>query len=64
MKIDDMHEAVTEARATIHRVDTVVGSMANMCAGRLRRAGVRHYTLCQLKKELANYNMHTGSWKS
>lgn len=64
MRFDEMKEAVRDARATINRADMHVSSMASMCAGRLRRAGVSHHTLCELKKELANYNMHTGSWKS
>lgn len=64
MKFDEMREAINDARATINRADMVVSGMASMCAGRLRSAGVSHHYLCELKKELANYNMHTGSWKS
>ena len=34
---------------------------ASMLVGRLRQVGT--YTLERLKKELRNYNMHTGQWK-
>lgn len=59
----DFETAFNEARQTINIADRNVSSMARMVAGRLKRSGVSHSVLCELKKELQDYNMHTGAWK-
>lgn len=63
MTFDEMSRAVEEANSTIRKADMHVNKMAHICAGRLRAAGVGHTALCALKRELADYNMHTGEWK-
>lgn len=60
---DDMNAAINDARSKISAADGVVSSMARMIAGRLRKAEVSRSVLTALKKELADYNMHTGKWK-
>lgn len=60
---DDMREAVQDARTKLRAADNVVGAMAEMCAGRLRTANVSPSALEKLKKELADYNIHTAKWK-
>ena len=63
MFLSDVEKAVNEARATINNANLCVGQMARLCAGRLRESGVSGYVLEKLKRELKNYNMHTGIWK-
>lgn len=60
--IDDVLRAVRRARNDISLADSAVGGCAQLCAGRLRKSTVSHSVLVELKKELANYNMHTGKW--
>lgn len=63
MNIFEMREALRQACNTIDENDRIVGAMAQMIKGRLRNSNATSTTLCALKKELANYNMHTGQWK-
>lgn len=63
MDINQMAQALEEARITLARADRVAGQLANMLRGRLRSGNIPSYVLKDLKKELANYNMHTGEWK-
>lgn len=63
MTLSDVEQAVEEARRTIARADTAASQMARLVAGRLRKSGVSHQVLCELKRELADYNMHTRRWK-
>lgn len=63
MNFDDVTRAVNEARNTLQSVDHHVEQMAKLIAGRLRAADVSQHTLRQLKKELRDYNPHTGKWK-
>ena len=60
-KFDQMREAVAEAKNTMQAADAVADSMARMLTGRLSK--VNSYTLTQLKKELRDFNMHTGTWR-
>lgn len=64
MSIDfeDFNQAYQDARTTIRVADAHVGKMAQMIAGRLRKGDVSVTTLCELKKELADFNMHTKQW--
>ncbi len=64
MNMWTMNHAVNEAKETLKNADEQVGVMANLCAGRLRRAGVKCNTLEILKRELRDYNIHTGEWKN
>jgi hypothetical protein len=63
MNFDDMQSAVNDARQTIYQADRVVADMAKIIAGRLQSGNVRCAELEKLKRELANYNMHTMMWK-
>ncbi|AEP08927.1 hypothetical protein [Micavibrio aeruginosavorus] len=60
---DTFKAAFDEATRTIRIADNHVNDMAGMVRGRLRACSVSHSTLCELKRELADYNMHTGKWK-
>ncbi len=63
MTFDEMYAAVTEAKQTIAIADSHVSRMADMCRDRLRTGKVSTYTLERLKRELRNFNIHTGTWK-
>lgn len=63
MTLADMENAVEDARRTIAQADKAAWRMANMLRGRLRCSNLPAYVLRDLKKELANFNMHTGVWK-
>lgn len=57
----DMVAAVNDARSTLNRADRFVDEMARMCDGRLR--AVNTVTLRRIKRELSDFNAHTGEWK-
>ncbi len=61
--IQEVRQAVAKASNEIYRADQCIKDMAELCAGKLESAGVSGYTLKKLKRELANYNIHTGRWK-
>jgi hypothetical protein len=63
-KFDEMRGAVAEAKQTLAAADSVAGEMASLLVGRLRCATVRSWDLKRLKKELRDFNIHTGTWKS
>lgn len=60
-KFDLMRDAVQEANATMRAADMMAKKIGYLIIGRLRK--LDDHTLCSLKKELKNYNMHTGEWK-
>ncbi|SDS24394.1 hypothetical protein SAMN05216198_1522 [Halopseudomonas litoralis] len=64
ISFDQMVGAVEQAHTTIRRADRVAGQMARLLRGRLRSADIPNYILRDLKKELRDFNMHTGEWKS
>lgn len=63
MDFDEMTKAVNQASQTINMADNMVGRMAALIVGRLRKSSVSGSVLKSLKKELQDYNMHTGMWK-
>ena len=63
MEFHEMHEAIKDARQTINRADQFKNQMAGLFVGQLQASRIGDYTLCRLKRELRNYNMHTGLWK-
>ena len=63
MYITEVIEAVQKARRDISNADSLVAEMAVLCVGRLRRSAASPNTLEQLKRELRDYNIHTGKWK-
>ena len=63
MTFEEMAEAIAEAEMTIRRGDRHVAAMASLVRGRLRSGGVSTWVLEELKRELRDFNIHTGSWK-
>lgn len=61
MDIWQMRREINEAGQVLKNADEVANSIANILPGRLRH--VSSYTLAKLKKELKDYNAHTGQWK-
>lgn len=61
-KFDEMRAAIAEARQTMCAADSQANAMADILIGRLRN--VSPYALARLKKELQEFNAHTGRWKS
>lgn len=62
MDYDDVARAVRTARERVKMGDKVVREVADLLAGRLRVAEVSSYTLKELKRELRNFNIRTGTW--
>lgn len=58
---DTMREAISEARRVEAAANQYASQMANMLRGRLRHCA--QADLEALKKELRDYNIHTGAWK-
>jgi hypothetical protein len=61
MYIHEMREAISKARRTLDSADAVAASIGYILENRLRQ--LSHSTLAKIKKELKNYNSHTGEWK-
>lgn len=59
---DEMNQAMQEAELRMRAADEVAGKVARMLVGRLKRVDSA-YTLGRLKRELRDFNIHTGSWK-
>lgn len=62
MNIQDIQNAVYEAEKTQRLVDDNAVKFAILIVGRLKH--LPSWILWDLKKELKNYNMHTGEWKT
>lgn len=60
MTFDEMVVAIDEAKLIQARADSLIWKMAPLLVGRLRSAGGN--TLAALKRELRDYNIHTGRW--
>lgn len=68
MSLQEMEQAVEEAKATISRADSNIESMIGLIAGKLRLKYKRHnwiYTenLIKLKKQLEKFDCRTRQWK-
>lgn len=61
-KFDLMRAAMSEARQTMRAADNQANAMADMLDGRLRKVNPRY--LAKLKKQLKDFNAHTGRWKN
>lgn len=61
MGLYDMRREISTARQTLKNADQVADSIAYLLKGRLKH--VNQWTLANLKKELKNFNSHTGKWK-
>jgi len=62
-QFDMMTSAVSEAEIVINAADSVATRMARLIVGRLRKVGST-YVLAALKRELSDFNAHTGKWRS
>lgn len=60
---DEVRSAVSQAKAAQRAVDESTKEMAALISGRLRAAGISQDVLRKLKRELRDYNPHTGKWK-
>lgn len=60
---DQMNESVSIAKQTLSAADKVATQMATMVEGRLRKVGST-WVLSKLKRELRDYNIHTGRWSN
>lgn len=58
---DAVRGAVQEARSLDRALDQYANTMADVLAGRLRKVDAGY--LLRLKRELRDFNAHTGSWK-
>lgn len=63
MELEDMERAVKEAEYVINRANSYVGKMAYLVKGRLRSGNVSGWILGELKREMRDYNIHTGKWR-
>lgn len=63
MDLNEMERAVNEANATLRKADILAGKMLNIVCGRIRKASVSDWTLCEIKRELKKFNMHTKTWE-
>ena len=61
MSLYDMRKEISAARRTLENADEVAQQLAYLLEGRLRH--VDQWTLASLKKELKDFNAHTGTWK-
>jgi hypothetical protein len=60
---DEMRAAVNNAAETLRAADDCAGSMAALLKGRLRHVA-NVDTLRKLKRELRDFDMVKGEWKS
>ena len=63
MNYEEFDSAVKDAETTMARASAFVRMLARLAVGRLRRSKVSHHVLAELKRELRDYNIHTGRWK-
>ena len=58
---DEILKAVRAVRVLDDAIKSQANAMANLLDGHLR--GVSPYYLSKLKKQLQDFNAHTGKWK-
>lgn len=58
---DTMRQAINDAKEVNRAADSMANSMATILEGRLKH--VSSWTLKSLKRELRDFNIHTGHWK-
>ena len=63
MDFREAREAIADANETVESGRLVQRQTARLLVGQLRRSGVYEEVLCELKKELAKFNMKTWEWK-
>lgn len=60
-RFDQMRAAVRDVEMTMSAADTVACQLAPLLAGRLRNCHARD--VARLKRELRDFNIHTGTWR-
>jgi len=60
MDFHEACEAIKDAENTLQRADFLAKRLAVLMVGRLRK--VSPWILCELKRELRSFNMHTLKW--
>jgi hypothetical protein len=60
-KFDEMRQAMREAEQTLDAARSVASQMASMLVGKLRQCS--ESDLARLKRELRDFNIHTGRWR-
>lgn len=58
---DEIRTAIIQSRELNRAVDANSNLLADLLDGRLRHVG--SYKLSRLKRELRDFNIHTGKWK-
>lgn len=61
MTYDEMARAIRDAKNTMELADLAANRSAELLEGRLRRVSCGR--LARLKRELRDFNIHTGKWK-
>lgn len=61
-RFDQMRAAVRDAEVTLDAANSVARQMASMLASRLRHCAPDD--LARIKRELRNFNIHTGTWRT
>ena len=63
MDYQESRQLLQSVRRDIDQADELIRCVANLLRGRLRSSNVNSTALRDLKRELRNFNMHTGTWK-
>jgi len=62
MNFNEMIESIEDAEHTLRCADALTNKIAKLLIGRLRKV-TGYNILRSLKRELKNYNAHSGEWK-
>ena len=63
MTFDESEQAINEANQTLRMADRMADKLAHLLINRLRKVS-SSWVLQELKRELKDFNAHTGYWKS
>ncbi len=63
MEWSEMHKALKEAKDTLELSDLFIQQMADLVVGRMESGHIGGWTLCEMKRKLQKFNMHTYKWK-
>lgn len=63
VNFDTIRSAVSEAKQQLWLADKLINQVSAIVAGRLRIAEVDSDVLCELKRELRDFNTRTRKWR-
>jgi len=63
MNLDELNNIIGQAKRTIDQGNEVKRQLAGLLRNSLRSSNMSNYVLEDLKRELRDYNIHTGCWK-